>query len=149
MRLDKIDEKIINELSSDSKIGLRQLAQKLGVSFVTVRNRIKKLEDMKAIKQYTAKVDYEKLGYEVHIIIEVRIQRGKLIELEKRIANSPNVYALYDVTGDFDALVIAKFKSTKSMDAFLKKIQTYDFVERTNTILVLNTIKEGHIKLEE
>jgi len=147
LKIDSIDERIVNELSKDSKMTLRRLAKKLGISAVTAMNRIKALEKEGIIRNYTIKVDYEKLGYGTHVIIEVKISKGKLFDLEKKIANSPNVYAVYDSTGQFDATVIGRFKSTRAMDAFLKKIQTFDFVEGTHTKLVLNTIKEENIKL--
>ena len=44
MKFDKLDEKIINSLTRNTKIPLRQLAKRLKVSFVTVMNRIKRLE---------------------------------------------------------------------------------------------------------
>jgi len=147
MKIDSIDEKIINELAGNSKITLRQLAGKLGISFVTVMNRVRKLEREGIIEKYAARVNFDKLGYDTHIVIEIRISKGKLFELENKIAKSPNVYAVYDITGEFDAIVIGRFRSTRSMDNFLKKIQTYDFVERTNTKLILNTIKEDQIRI--
>ena len=84
-------------------------------------------------------------GYDVEVIIEIRISKGKLIEVEKEIANHPNVFAVYDVTGDFDAVILARFPSRRKMDAFIKKLQTYAFVERTNTRMILNTIKEKQV----
>ena len=132
---------------SNSKISLRELATKLKISFVTVMNRIKKLEKEGIIKQYTSKINYDKLGYGVSVLIEIRIAKGKLFELEKKIASSQNVYAVYDTTGEYDATILAKFKTTQQMDKFLKLIQTFDFVERTNTKLILNTIKEEQIKI--
>lgn len=147
MKIDKTDEKIMNELIKNSKITLRNLAKKTQTSFVTVMNRVKHMEREGIIKGYSAKIDYEKLGFGVNVIIEVRISRGKLIELERRISQFPNVYTVYDTTGEFDATVIGRFKSTRSMDNFLKKIQTFDFVERTDTRLVLNTIKEENMKI--
>lgn len=147
MKTDKHDEKILNELIENNKIPLRKLSKKLNVSFVTVMNRIKKLEKEGVIEKYASKINYEKLGYGTHVIIEIKISKGKLFELEKRIASSDNVYSVYDTTGEYDATIIAKFKSTRAMDNFLKKIQTFDFVEKTNTKLVLNTIKEDQIKL--
>jgi len=147
MKIDMLDEKIINELTENAKIPLRKLAHKLKVSFVTVMNRIKKMEKEGIIEKYIAKINYEKLGYDVHVCIDVRISKGKLLELEKKIASNPNIYLVYDTTGGFDATVIGLFRSTRVMDAFLKKIQTYDFVERTNTKLILNTIKEEQIKI--
>jgi DNA-binding Lrp family transcriptional regulator len=147
MDLDSTDQKIINELIDSCKMPLRTLADKIGVSFVTVMNRMKKLEKNGVINKYSARVNYDKLGYDTHVVIEIRIAKGKLIELESKIASSPNVYAVYDTTGDFDAIVLARFKNTRAMDNFLKAIQTYDFVERTNTKLILNTIKESQVRV--
>ncbi len=147
MDVDKLDEKIINVLLENSRQSYRQVAKKLKVSVATVMNRVKRLEDEKVIKQYTALVDYEKLGYDVAVLIDVRISKGKLFEIERKIATHPNVVAVYDHTGPFDALILAKFKTRKQMDQFLKHLQTYDFVERTETMLVLNILKEGQIKV--
>lgn len=147
MELDKIDKKIIYELSANSKISLRELAVKLNVSFVTAMNRIKKLEKQRIIKGYNAKIDFEKCGYDIKALIEVRIAKGKLFELESKIAKSPNVFGVYDTTGEYDATIIAMFKSTRNLDSFVKKIQTYSFIERTNTKLILNTIKEDQIRI--
>lgn len=147
MEIDEYDQKILNELSENAKIPLRALAGKLNISFVTVMNRIKRLEKAGVIKGHMTLIDFEKLGYDTHVLIEIKISKGKLFELEKKIARSPNVCSVYDTTGEFDATVFAKFRSTRAMDAFLKKIQTFDFVERTNTKLVLNVIKEGQMQL--
>ena len=49
---------------------------------------------------------------------------------------------------DFDAVIIARFKNRKSMDYFLKKIQTYDFIERTFTKFILHTIKEEPLRID-
>jgi Lrp/AsnC family leucine-responsive transcriptional regulator len=75
MKIDRTDEKLINEMIHNSKISLRELSSKLGVSFVTVMNRLKKLEEEKIIEKYTSKINYEKLGYNVHVLIEIRIAK--------------------------------------------------------------------------
>ncbi|MEK6845194.1 MAG: Lrp/AsnC family transcriptional regulator [Nanoarchaeota archaeon] len=139
------DQKLINLLLENSRLSFRELARKAGISVVTVINRVRELEKEGIIKSYTAELDYEKLGYDVLAMILLRISKGKLFEVEKKVAIHPNVFAVYDVTGHFDCLIIAKFNSRKALDIFLKKIQAYDFVERTETSLVLNTIKEKNI----
>jgi DNA-binding Lrp family transcriptional regulator len=118
------------------------------MSVVTVLKRVKVLEKEKIIKNYTIDPDYEQLGYDVSVIIKMRISKGKLFEIEKKIAIHPNVFAVYDVTGEFDSIILAKFKSRRSLDTFLKKIQTYEFVQRTETLLILNTIVEKKIMVE-
>jgi len=147
MSLSELDKKIINELLADSRQSYRQIAKKLKVSTATVMNYVNELRKEKILKRYTTILDYDKIGFDVEVLIEVRISKGKLFQVEKEIAHHPNVFAVYDLTGDFDAAILARFRSRKGMDNFLKKIQTYDFVERTNTRLILNTIKEKEINV--
>ena len=140
--LDENDKKIIEILTENSRLSYRQIAKKLALSVATVMNRVKKLENEKIIKKYSALLDYEKLGFDIDVIIDVRISKGKLLEVESVIAKNPNVFAVYDVTGDFDAVVLARFPNRRKMDNFIKKLQKLDFVERTETKRILNTIKE-------
>ena len=145
MRLEETDKKILNIIVENSRLSLRQIAQKAGVSVATVMHHIKNLEKEGVIRKYTAKLDYEKMGYDVEVMIEIRVSKGRLLDVEKKIAMDPNVFAVYDVTGAFDALVLARFPTRRKMDNFLKKIQTYEFVERTETRLILRTMKEENI----
>ncbi|MEK6853177.1 MAG: Lrp/AsnC family transcriptional regulator [Nanoarchaeota archaeon] len=142
------DIEIVNILTDNARLSFREIAKKAGISVVTVINKVKELERQGVLKGYTAEIDYEKSGYDVQAIIHLQISKGKLLEVETKIAVHPGVFAVYDTTGNFDAIIVAKFKSRKSLDAFLKKIQTYDFVQRTETQLILNTIKERNVRME-
>jgi DNA-binding Lrp family transcriptional regulator len=147
MEIDDVDKRIINALIRDAKLSYRQIAAKVKVSVATVMNRVKRLEKEKIIKRFTTILDYDKIGFDVEVMVEVRISKGKLFQVEKEIATHNNVFAVYDMTGDFDAAIFARFKHRRQMDNFLKKLQTYDFVERTNTRFILNTIKEKQIEV--
>ena len=142
LSLDTVDYRILHLLSHNPELTYRKLASQLEKSPATVLNRLRQLRKSGVIKGQQLVLNYEKLGYDIFVIIELQIGKGKLRELEQKVARHPNVVAVYDCTGSFDATIFARFKNTRSMDVFLKKIQTYDFVERTNTRLVLNTIKE-------
>lgn len=148
MKLDNLAKEIINALIIDSRLSYRELAKKVKVSVVTAMNRAKALEKEGIIRRYTTIIDYDKVGYDVEVMIEIRISKGKLFEVEKKIATDPNVFAVYDMTGEFDAALLARFRNRREMDNFLKRIQTYDFVERTNTRLILNTIKEKQVEVK-
>jgi len=142
-----LDARILNILMDNSKLSYRKIAARLGVSVATVMNRVNRLEREGVIKKYSALLDYDKLGYDISAIVDVRVSRGKLFEVENKIATHPNVQAVFDVTGPFDTMIVANFKSRQDLDKFLKKIQTYDFVERIETRIILNRIKEEHIKV--
>jgi DNA-binding Lrp family transcriptional regulator len=140
--LDETDIKILKALVLNARLSSRQIAQKLGISTGTVLARIGNLEKIGVIKGYSAIIDYEKLGYELTAITEITVSKGKLIELEKEIAKFQNVCCVYDITGLTDAMVIAKFKTRKELSDFTKTLLKMPFVERTNTHLVLTTVKE-------
>ena len=140
--IDKLDDKILNILLENSRLSYRQIARKLNTSVATILNHVKKLEEQGIINRYTTDLDYYKLGYDIKVVIRLLISKGKLFEVERKISKHKSVFAVYDVTGEFDAIVLARFKSRKSLDKFLKEIQTYEFVERTHTSFILNTIKE-------
>jgi Lrp/AsnC family transcriptional regulator for asnA, asnC and gidA len=148
MDLSPLDIKILNILLENSRLSYRQIAKMLKVSTATVMTHVKELESKKIIKRYTTELSFFNLGYEFKAIIQMRISKGKLFEVEKKIAQNPNVYAVYDLTGDYDAILLVRFKTRDSLDKFLKKIQGYDFVERTHTSLILNVLKERQDSFE-
>jgi DNA-binding Lrp family transcriptional regulator len=142
MGLDGTDVKILRILLSDARFSSRQIAKKTGVSVGTVLSRMKKMEQTGIIKEYSAVVDHEKLGYELTVIIEMTISKGRLSEIAKEIAKVPNVCCVYNVTGLTDAMVIAKFKKREELSGFTKYLLSLPYVERTNTHVVLTTMKE-------
>ncbi|MFX0034330.1 MAG: Lrp/AsnC family transcriptional regulator [Candidatus Hermodarchaeota archaeon] len=142
--LSELDIEILKKLSEDGRISLRQLAKDLGnKSPVTIKNHVENLENKGIIVNYGAKINYEKLGYEIIAIIEVTISKGKMFEIEGKIAENPNVFGVYDITGTFDALILARFKTREELSKMIKDIHKSPYVERTNTHFVLNIIKEA------
>jgi DNA-binding Lrp family transcriptional regulator len=142
MNLDDTDVKILKTLVSDARLSSRQISKIAGVSIGTVLTRMKKLEKQGVIRGYTTVVDHEELGYQLTALIEITVSKGRLLEMENEIAQMPNVCAVYDVTGLTDAFVIAKFKTREDLSGFAKRLLALPYVERSNTHVVLTTIKE-------
>lgn len=142
--IDEIDKKILSELLKDSKRSYRELARAIGVSAATVISRIQRLEQAGVVTDYTVMIDFERIGFELTAVTELTVSRGKLIETQEEIAKLPYVCAVYDVTGEIDSVVVAKFRNRKELSEFPKDLLSMPFVERTNTHLVLNTVKEDY-----
>ena len=149
--IEELDLNILGILCEDGRRSHRSIGVKLDKSHLTIKKHIDELEEKGIIKGYNANIDFEKLGYEIVAIIELTISKGKMLEIENDIAENPNVFGVYDITGTYDALILARFKTREDLSKMIKKIHTSPFVERTNTHLVLNTIKEENafIKLIE
>jgi len=142
--LDQTDVKILENLLKDGRLSGRQMARKIGVSVGTVIAKIRRMEQSGLIKGYSAILDHERLGYELTVVTEITVSKGKLLEMEKEIGKNPNVCAVYDVTGSIDAIAVAKFKNRRELSEFTKGLLAMPFIERTDTHVVLTTVKEDH-----
>ncbi len=140
--MDELDNKIIKLLNENARKSYREMARKLDISLSTISNRIKKLEDDKIIECYIPVVNQEKLGYTLTAIINLKISRGKLIEVQEKISKDHRVRAVYDITGEWDSVLIANFRDRRDLNGFIKGVLSMENVERTNTQLVLNIVKD-------
>jgi len=140
--MDETDERILVELRKDSRKSLRKLASSVGVSPSAISERIRRMEKSGMIKGYTANLDYLKLGYEFVAIVQISISGGNLLEVQKKISAMPGVVAVYDVTGQYDSMAILMRKSRSELSALIKKILALPRVDKTNTNMVLNVMKD-------
>ena len=141
--LDETDRRILSVLQRDARTSMRKISEEVGVSLGTVSNRVRKLEGTGVIRGYTVLLDPEKIGWDLNVVIGLRIQKGRLIEIQEKIAKDPRVYGVYDVTGDFDSMVVARARDRSDLDDLSKNVMSVDGVERSVTHLVLNTVKES------
>ncbi len=140
--IDEIDRKIIHLFEKDGRMSYRKIANALDISIGTVHNRIEKLMKTGVIKKFVPLIDHGKLGYSLTTIIGVRVKGGVLKNWEDRTSYHRNVLCMYDVTGEFDAILIARFKNTLELDQFIKGLLKEPDVQRTYTQTVLNIVKE-------
>jgi len=142
LKIDEVDRKILQQLTTDCRMSYRQIARNARISVGTALNRVRRLEKAGVIRGYSAIVDHEKIGYELTGIAEITVSKGRLLEIEKVISKLSNTCAVYDVTGLTDAIVVAKFHNREELSKFTKKLLALSYVNRTNTRVVLQTIKE-------
>jgi len=144
--IDEIDKKIVNLLLFDADITNRDIASRCNIALGTVNNRINKLKKSGIIKKKTIIVDYEKLGYAIEVMVALKIKKGGFYEIAKKLAADPNVFLVIDITGDYDAEILARFHAKRQLDVFVKKLQQDPYIESTRTRLILNIYREKEIK---
>jgi len=142
LNLDHIDQSLLKALQEDARRSQRDLAKVVGISQGTVANRLRRLEDEGVILGYQVKINPEKIGYGMTIMAGLRIVKGKMIEVQHKISSDSRVFAVYDVTGDWDSIVLARVKNRQDLDNLTKTVFTLDGVARSFTHVVLNTVKE-------
>lgn len=147
VELDDLDYKILRELSMNSERGVKDIAEKLGIPVSTCFNRIKRLKDHGVIKRYTISIDPQALGYEVTAAIHINVEGPYLEEIERALSENPNIIFLYDITGEYDVLAIARFRNVGELDRFIKSLLKNPKVKRTITNVILRVVKESDLKV--
>ena len=142
MELNDKDSELLRCLNKKGKASQRELAGLTGLALGTVSNHLKSLEKKNIIRGYLPDINPEKVGFTLTSTINLRIAKGKIMEVQASIAKHPRVYAVYDITGEWDSLVLARFKDREEMDQFIKTVLSQKNIERTSTSLVLNNVKE-------
>ena len=107
--IDKINQKIIQELQNDGRQSYTKLANLLGVTEGTIRKRVKNLHQQGVIN-VRAVLNPNKIGYKMLCMMAIQVNMADLLKVAKMLAEKPNVYYLAFVTGRYDmlALVLAR-----------------------------------------
>ena len=113
--MDKIDQKILSELSNDSAISIPKLAEKINVNSSVVYSRIKRLVKNKLIERFTIEINNKELGYGVKSVTGINMDAKQRDNIIQELFNVPGVSEVAEVTGRFDILVTMYAKSLSDM----------------------------------
>jgi len=145
--IDDTDRRILAVLLADARTSMRSIAEEVGVALGTVSNRVKRMEAMGVIQGYEALLDAEKIGWTMTVLCGLRIEKGQLMEVQRRIAEDSRVFGIYDVTGEFDSMVLARVRDRAHLDDLSKTVLSSEGIIRTVTHVVLNTVKQNGVQL--
>jgi len=145
-------EKILRIIETNSRVGVSELAVRLGADEIDVANELKALEDEGIICGYHTLIDWEKTTLEnVSALIEVKVtpQRGQGFDhMAERIYQYPEVNDVYLISGGYDLLVNLEGKSIKEIAGFVSdKLSTLDNVLSTSTHFILKKYKDHGVIL--
>ena len=149
MAVDSTDRAIIEALCQDARLSQRQLAKVVGVAQGTITNRLRKLEADGTILGYAPLLNADSVGWGMTVMAGLCIEKGKIMDVQRQISADYRVFSVYDVTGDWDSLVLARVKNRADLDDLTKAVFTLEGITRSYTHVVLNTVKESGVRLPE
>jgi len=116
--LDDIDRRIIAALKSDGRATNQRIARSLRISPATVGARIRRLENMNAMR-VVAVTDFAALGYKVLLAIGIEVQGRPAQEVAQELAALPEVFAAYLVTGARAVEILVALHDVDELEGFL------------------------------
>jgi DNA-binding Lrp family transcriptional regulator len=134
--------KIVTELRKEGRASLRQIGKRLKVSTTTVASRIREMEKNGIIRGFRPLLDYGKLGFGITAVTLIKAVGGRIPALMKDLMAEAALTHVYEITGEFDLMVIGKYRDTDTMNREIKKLLSHKAIKETNTSIVLGAAKE-------
>lgn len=135
--LDHTDQEIIKQLNQDGRKSYRQIARELNLSVGTITNRVNKLQETGIIKGFQIQLDYTQLGYNIETLIGID-NNGNIENIINKYPE--NIITAHKTTGQYNTLLITRFKDTTELNNFLENITKEENINKTYTQLILNSV---------
>ena len=120
--LDPYSRRLLLELMRDSRQTVQELADAVGLSTSPCWKRIKTMEERGVIRGYTARVDPEKVGLGLTVIVEANLARHRQEQVrsfEDEIAAIPEIVQCLSTTGESDYVMTVMVADIKCFERFL------------------------------
>lgn len=144
---DEKDLAILRILQKDAKLSVRDISAKINLSPTPTHERIKRMEKLGVIKEYTAVVDRKKVdkGMMVICMIALSVHNKKTAgQFITQVSRLKEVIEFYNISGDFDFMLKIL---APNMDAFheffVNTLSEIEGIGQTKSIFVMNSIKES------
>lgn len=144
---DEKDLSILRLLQKDAKMSVRDISARINLSPTPTHERIKRMEKLGIIKEYTAVVDRKKVNKGMMVICMIALNAhnkkmaGKFIE---EVGKLKEVVEFYNISGDFDFMLkILAPNMDEFHEFFVNKLSEIEGIGQTKSIFVMNSIKES------
>ena len=141
MELDRFDKQIL-EILTHEDVNLNELSERINLSVSSVHRRIKNLIESQVMGQLKREINFNKLGFSLHILLQVSLSKHDSETFDKflqEIEDIPEVTNAFLVTGqsaDFIVEVVARDMENYS-DILLKRIGKIEHVVALHSSFVI------------
>jgi DNA-binding Lrp family transcriptional regulator len=146
IKLDKLDHLILELLIGNSKLGMKEVADKIGLTVTPTYERIKRLERTGVIQGYTVTLNKKAIGKNLQIYCQVSLKEHNIELLsgfENEVVTLPQVSACYHIAGDYDYALLIEVANMDAYQEFLRqKLATIPSIANVQSSFVMSVIKE-------
>ena len=147
--MDRIDQKLIAELTRDARMSIAELARRVGLSKTPVQQRLKRLQSSGVIRGYRAVLDFEQMGLDHVAFVEVTLNDTReraLAAFNEAVSAVPEVEDCHMIAGAFDYLLKVRTTDINRYRLVLgEKISSLPHVAQTSTHVAMQSVKDGGI----
>jgi DNA-binding Lrp family transcriptional regulator len=135
--IDDLDARLILELQQEPRLGVMELARRLGVARGTAHARLEKLQRNGVIAGFGPDIGLEQLGYPVTAFTTLEVTQGRTEGVLGRLRSIPEVLEVHTIAGQGDLLIRVVARSNEHLFAVLEEVLAAPEISRTSTAIAL------------
>jgi DNA-binding Lrp family transcriptional regulator len=133
--MDELDRQILDILRRDARTPYTEIADDIGTSEGTVRNRVEQLTEEGVIERFTVSTRTGNVKAMIEISVDVNVQAEGLTE---QMAEWTMVDFVWQVSGEADIVLVVDATDTSSLNDLITRARELDEVVSTKTRLILD-----------
>ncbi|MCW1962663.1 MULTISPECIES: Lrp/AsnC family transcriptional regulator [Chryseobacterium] len=145
--MDLKDKMILSIIQEDSTLSVKEISEKIGLTFTPTYERIKQLEKHGIIEKYVGLLNREKLGLNIIVYCNVRLkeQSKKVLEtFEDNISKYDEVQEITSLSGEYDYMLKIIAKDINSYNEFaVSVISNLPNIGQYHSSIVLHEVKKS------
>ena len=132
--MDDLDRQILDILRRDARTPYTEIADEIGTSEGTVRNRVERMMDEDVIERFTISTRTGNVQAMLEISVAVDVDTKAVSE---RMAEWEEVDLVWMVSGEQDIVLVVDAADTRGVNDLITKARDQDEVVSTKTRLIL------------
>jgi DNA-binding Lrp family transcriptional regulator len=132
--MDELDREILDILRQDARTPYTEVADRVGTSEGTIRNRVENMVDSGVIERFTVATRTGNVKSMIEISVDVDVQTRNLTE---RLAEWDRVDFAWQVSGEEDIVLVVDAVDTSGLNDLIARARDLDEVRATKTRLIL------------
>ena len=133
--MDDLDRQILDILRRDARTPYTEIAEQVGTSEGTVRNRVERLLDDGIIERFTVSTRTGNIKAMIEVSVKVNVHTT---EISETMPEWDQVDFVWQVSGEEDVVLVVDAADTGAVNQLITRAREMDEVENTKTRLILD-----------
>jgi len=133
--MDDLDREILAVLRRDARTPYTEIADRVGTSEGTVRNRVEQLVEDGVIERFTVATRRGNVRAMIEISVDVDVDTAGVTD---RMAEWPEVDLVWQVSGEEDIVLVVDATDTSDLNDLITRTRELEEVVSTKTRLILD-----------
>ncbi|ELZ46740.1 AsnC family transcriptional regulator [Halorubrum californiense DSM 19288] len=133
--MDDLDRRILSILRRDARTPYTEIADRVGTSEGTVRNRVDRMTDEGVIERFTVTTRTGNVKAMIEISVEMNVNTDAV---GQRMKEWEEVDFVWQVSGEEDVVLVVDAVDTRAVNELITQAREMDEVKSTKTRLILD-----------